>query len=211
VMAMLVPAFLVLLRSRSPAEPGPQEVLTTMVLLCLLSGVYLAGAGIQTQSSWRQTRGVHASMIFTLSLPVSRLRLLTVRAALGLLETGAIIAIMISGAWALFPGVRGSSTPADLLRFALTAFVLAAGFYSVSMLLATFLESLWQIYGSMILIVLLWRLEDYLPPSVNIFRVIGADSPLVTHALPWPEMAVSCGLAVVLFLVAARIVQTREY
>jgi hypothetical protein len=207
---VLVLPFFVVARNAGSAQRVPQ-MLYAMSLFCAIAGVYLAGAGIQTQSSWRTTRGIHGSMIFTLSLPVSRLRLFIVRATTGLLETAAVIAILISSAWAIVPGLRGDSTPSDLLRFAFAAFVSTAGFYSVSLLLATFLEGMWQIYGSLILIVLLSALSERLPSSLNVERIFTTDSPLVTHVLPWPEMAVFLGLALVLTLAAARIVQTREY
>jgi len=50
-----------------------------------------------------------------------------------------------------------------------------------------------------------------LPPSSNVFR-FGADaSPLITHTLPLPAMAVSLVASVVLLLTASKIVQTREF
>ena len=49
------------------------------------------------------------------------------------------------------------------------------------------------------------------PPSVNIFRAMGASSPLFTHTFPWASMGVSLVAAAILFLAAMRVVQTREY
>lgn len=36
-------------------------------------------------------------------------------------------------------------------------------------------------------------------------------SPLITHKLPWPAMAVSLIVSAILFFTALKIVQTREY
>jgi hypothetical protein len=49
------------------------------------------------------------------------------------------------------------------------------------------------------------------PPRVNVFGFIGDASPLITHTLPWPAMAISIALSVSLFLAALKIVQTRDY
>lgn len=47
---------------------------TLVLLLCAMLG----GAGVVTQPSLQATKGLHGSTLFTLSLPVSRLRLLAV-------------------------------------------------------------------------------------------------------------------------------------
>lgn len=84
--------------------------------LSIVASITLAGAGITTQSPFRRNRGLHESMYFTLSLPVSRFRLLAVRAGFGLLETAGMNVFMIASAWSLFPLTRASSTFVDLPR-----------------------------------------------------------------------------------------------
>src|SRR5215467_4323727 len=77
-----------------------------MVMLCVLSvvaAINLAGAGIRTQSDFRRRAGLHGSTHYTLSLPVSRSRLLTMRALIGLIETITVITFMIVSVWSLFP------------------------------------------------------------------------------------------------------------
>src|SRR5580704_6212326 len=54
----------------------------------------LAGSGIGTQPSFRPGRGLLGSTLFTLSLPVSRFRLLATRSALGILEVCAAVAVI---------------------------------------------------------------------------------------------------------------------
>jgi hypothetical protein len=49
--------------------------------------VYLAGSGAKTQSPFAAMRGLHGSMQYTLSLPVSRFRLLAVRSGAGCWKT----------------------------------------------------------------------------------------------------------------------------
>ena len=181
--------------------------------LSILSAVYLAGAGIRTQSPFRVKAGLYGSTYFTLSMPVSRLRLLTVRAAFGLLEATVIVIFMIMCAWSLFPLVRGASTFADLLRLAVASVACLSCFYFLSVTAATVLEETWQVYGSCLVAGLAWWVSSLLglPSSANVFLFMTDASPLVTHRLPWPAMAISLFASAVLFVAAFKIAQTHEY
>jgi hypothetical protein len=178
-----------------------------------LSPGLLAGAGIATQAAFQATKGLHGSTLFTLSLPVSRLRLLAVRAGLGWLALAGMIGIMCSGMWILFPVLRARTTVPEMLEYAAALLACASGFYSISVLMATFLDDLWRIYGSLIAIGTLWLLFNTtpLPASVNIFRAMGEGSPLLAHAMPWTAIGVSLALAAILFFAALKVVQAREY
>ena len=191
------------------SSPGSYLVSLTW----LFCAVYLAGSGIRTQSPFRTTKGLHGSTLFTLSLPVTRLRLLAVRAGFGLLAVVAIIAFSSAAAWILFPLVRAGSTPADFLRWLLTTACCAAGFHAMSVLVSTVLDEMWQIYASFAAIFgLKWLTSKFPPPpSLDVFRVMTTGSPLLTHAVPWPAVSVCLCLAGILFLLAARVVETNEY
>jgi hypothetical protein len=179
----------------------------------IFAGIYLAGAGIRTQPAFQMAKGLHESTYFTLSLPVSRLRLLAVRSALGLLETAGISAVVIAWAWILFPPLRTNSGVSDLLQSILAAIVCIACIHFFAVLLASFLEDIWCTLGGILAVGLLWwgtsRLS--LPPSFDVFAFLTAASPLRTHALPWPAMGISLLLSAVLFLAAYKVVQAREY
>lgn len=89
--------------------------------------------------------------------------------------------------------------------------VSTASFYSVSVLLATFLDGQWQIWGSMIFIMGLRYVSDHLPvpQALDLFRPLSTESPLAT--LPWSGMGISVVLAAILFCLSMKIVQLREY
>src|SRR5580700_2367017 len=72
----------------------------------IVTCTWLAGAGIATQPSVQAAKGLHGSTLFTLSLPVSRFRLLAVRAGLGWLGMAAAIAAMCCAMWLVFPPLR---------------------------------------------------------------------------------------------------------
>ncbi len=182
-------------------------------MISILAAIQLAGAGIRTQSSFRAKAGLHGSTQYTLSMPVSRLRLLTVRALLGYLETTGVVIFMLVSAWSLFPLVRGDSTSSDLLKLLLAALACVLCFYFMSVIIATVLDEIWQTYGSYCLVGLAWWASTRLalPSSANIFSFSTDASPLITHSLPWPAMVISLVMSIVLFFTALVIVNTHEY
>ncbi len=193
-------------------QPAP-TMMITISFASIFAAIYLAGSGVKTQSAFQMTKGLHGSTYYTLSLPVSRLRLLVVRVGCGLLETIAINAIVIGLTWSLFRLVRANSTALDLSKAILAAAVCTACIYFVSVFLATFLEETWHIFGSMFFVVIAWWSLSRLSvgPALNVFRFLGDASPLVTHALPWPAMGISLLSSAILFLCALKVVQSREY
>jgi hypothetical protein len=115
--------------------------------------------------------------------------------------------------WILLPVLRAAATPGDMLRHSITLTACASGLYFLSVLLATFLEEQWRVFGNMICFAALWWIPNHtgFPASANIFRAMGEGSPLLAHTMPWSTMAFSLGLAAVLFLGAFKVVQAREY
>ncbi len=208
---------LILAMAASGGGLGSREHANNLMLMQLVISIFaavnLAGAGVTTQSSFRPGRGLQESTYFTLSLPVNRIRLLAVRAALGLLEAVGLNVFMIVSAWSLFALIRGDSTLVDLVRLLLASAVCSTCFYFVSVTISTFLDETWQMYGSLFVIGLAWwgvsRLA--LPPSANIFAFTSDASPLITHQLPWPAMLFSLSASTLLFFVALKVVQTREF
>jgi len=189
------------------------RMIGAMTVLWLFAAVYLAGAGIRTQPSFQAAKGLHGSTYFTLSLPVSRSRLLAVRVAVGTIETMVVILLSSVVAWTLFPLVRGNSTLSDMLRILFTAFCCTAGLHAVAVVAGTFLDDMWQIWGTLIAAVSLkWLTVRFpLPPALDVFGAMSGHSPLINHMLPWGPIATSIGLFGGLVAVAAAIVNWREY
>ena len=182
---------------------------TLVLMVCALLG----GAGIVTQPSLQATKGLHGSTLFTLSLPVSRLRLLAVRASIGWFEAAGVIGALCCGMWLVSPAFRATVTPVEMLEYAGTLIACASALYYFSVLLATFLDDQWRAWGSMIASAALWWLSTHtpLPAYANIFRAMREGSPPLAHTMPWTAMAFSLGLAAILFFAALKVVQTREY
>lgn len=195
------------------ARPASLFSLTAATFAVLLY-TWLAGAGINTQPSFQATKGLHGSTLFTLSLPVSRLRLLTVRASIGWLEMAGAILTWCYGCWFLLPVVRGSVSAGDMLEYVVALIVCASSLYFLSVLLGAFLDDQWRMWITLMASAALWMLCSFvrLPDSVNVVRAImGESSPLVAHTLPWMAMMFSFVLAAVFSLAALKVVQMREY
>jgi hypothetical protein len=189
-------------------------VVDSTLLPGMLIPIVFSGSGIATQPPFQTTRGIQQSIHFTLSLPVSRLRLLAVRAGLGWLEMICAIGAWCGSMWVLFPVLRATATAAEMVEYAIAFVACSSGLYCIAVLLSTFLdEELWHRMGNMAAMGALWWLCDNTSPpaSVNVFRAMGENSPLLTHAMPWTAMGVSLGLSAILFFAALKIVQAREY
>src|SRR5579872_359115 len=188
-------------------------VMALMPLLWLFGAVFLAGAGIRTQSPLQGTKGLHGSTQFTLSLPVSRLRLLSVRAVMGFTAVCGVIVISSGVAWFLFPMVRANAKAADFLSWVVAASCCAAAFHAVSIFNSTFLDEYWHVWLTVITIGFLkWLTVRFPPPaSLDVFGVMGTRSPLVTHAVPWPAILLSLIFAGIVFFGAVWVAERIEY
>jgi hypothetical protein len=190
-----------------------RAVTLTAGLSVLLNCVFLAAAGSVTQQSLQAAKGLHGSTLFTLTLPVSRFRLLAVRATLGWLEMAGGIGVICCLLWFLFPAIRGRTTPLEMAAYAAVLIVCGSAFYCTTVLLATFLDDLWRVWGSFICYGAIWWLAYKIPApaSVNIFLAMVDNSPLLAHTMPWTAMGFALGLAAILLFAALKVVQTRQY
>jgi len=206
--------------ARKPG-PGPEALskppvlgaITIQVeLLAVVACGMLAGAGIYTQPSLQATNSLHGSTQYTVSLPVSRLRLLTVRAATGWLEATAATALMCFGVWRINPALR-ATTAIQMLEYAATVVLCASVIYGLSVFLATFLDDQWRVWGTLLGFFgwMLLSSRIHLPASMDIAQAVGKGSPLITHTMPWPTIAFSVAVAAAFFLAALKVAQAREY
>jgi hypothetical protein len=217
-LALILMVFPLVLTNRSNPQRthGSLAVLQGAVgflpILWALVPILLAGSGIKTQT-FRAQRGLHSSMFYTLSMPVSRLRLFATRTGIGILEFVVLLAGAPFALLLMLPALRPYVTNSDLLKYWVVLFVCGLLFYSISALLSTFLDDLLQTWTSMFAIGILFAAlsESRVPALLNVFRAMGADSPLFTHTLPWATMGVAIVGAAILFSVASVVVRGREY
>ncbi|HEX4810555.1 MAG TPA: hypothetical protein VH325_16575 [Bryobacteraceae bacterium] len=217
---LVVVATLVISAVASDSGPASANILpkgleaTTLIGASVLAAIMLAGAGIKTQpAGFRPTKGLHGSMYYTLSLPVTRSRLFSVRVSLGLAETALVHVLACCAVWLVRPGIRLNAAPSDMFRHGVAAFFCVAAVYSLGVFFATFLDDLYQTWATMFTvmaaIVILNRVP--LPPSLDAFLVLSRASPLITHTMPWFAIATLLGLSAMLLLISVRIIRSREY
>lgn len=211
-------SFLLIHSRVASAPPHPEVVLTAVVsysipaVLMMICG-FLAGAGIATQPSLQATKGLHGSMLYTLSMPVSRLRLVAVRVAIGWLEVAGLIGVLSCELWFGMRPLMVDVTPLQMVEQAGTLIVSISVLYFVSVVLATLLDDQWRTWGTLFAaIATVWLVGHvHVPPMVNVYWAMTKGSPLLAHSIPWSAMGFSAALSVVLFFVAVAIARRREY
>jgi hypothetical protein len=201
-------AFFVAVNHRNPSQRGMVIGLGTLLTIATMM---LAGTGVKSQSPAGFPEGLAGSTQFTISLPVSRLMLLLVRAIVGLLEAIALEAAMAFFTWFFFPSIWSAVSPGDFARLLLVALVFVTPAYGAVIFFTTFTdEPLSGVYAGWTLTLLLWLLH-HVAPAVDIVRAWGQASPLMTHTLPWSQIVTAAGLGALFFWAACRAVERRQY
>jgi hypothetical protein len=190
-----------------------QLTLNFLWMLWPMIAVMSAGAGINTQTFTGAVHRAHPSMLFTLSLPVSRRRLLAVRAAAGAMETVFLICFTCILLWCISPILRRQTGVTGICRYMITTAIAASVFYCLSVLYATFLDETWQFNACFITIgaILTLRLLPVSSPVSVVIRSLSNIPALVTGDLPWPSLLLCLFVSVSLFSAAMRVVERRRY
>jgi hypothetical protein len=192
-------------------NPAGTNVLTTLWFLLTFLAISLGGSGVRSQAPLGFSAGLAGSTQFTLSLPVSRLRLLVVRAAAGLVETAAATVAVACVTWALVPNLRQTAAPGDFARLVITTILFLSAPYCAHVFFTTWVEEPYSMAYATFTLMLLLFFGHRLAPAVDIIRAFGQASPLLTHRLPWPQLTASVMLALMLTCAAVEIVRRREY
>jgi hypothetical protein len=145
-------------------------------------------------------------MYFTLSLPVTRFRLLAVRTAVGLVETIVVDTAVVIAMWASFPTLR-----TDTALYFVTVAAYTVALYSLSVLVAALCEGPWRVWGVFLIVLGIRWLVMYPLHSVDILYGIAGGAPLLTHRLSWIAISVSLALAVLFLAGASKAIESREY
>src|SRR5215472_8509029 len=102
----------VLAMDPAPAAAGAGPLVAATTIPAMFAALLLAGAGVKTQlGGLRRSKGLHGSMYYTLSLPVKRTRLFSVRVSLGLAETAVILVLT----WAVL--LLAHPAPSDRFKY----------------------------------------------------------------------------------------------
>src|SRR5215831_17130778 len=208
----------VLTMSPAPAEAGSGPLVGATTIPAMLAALLLAGAGVKTQlGGLQRSKGLHGSMYYTLSLPVKRTRLFSVRVSLGLAETAGILALTWSALWLVHApirlAIRLGATPSDMFKQGVVTFFSAMAVYSLGVFFSAFLDEVYQHWATVFTVVGTIVILNRVPLAawMQTFLVLSLASPLNTHTMPWNAMAVLLGLSGMLLLIALKIVRSLEY
>ena len=185
------------------------DMLSRLTLIWILAAVMLAGNGIRTPARFRASAGTHTSMYYTLSLPVSRFRLFSVRVAIGALELIAFDVIEILVMCSIFPVLRANSK--DVVFYFVTLLAYTLAFYSLSVLLAALLEGPWRVWGTVFIVIGIRWLVVHALHSVDVLDGIAGGAPLLTHKLSSVAIAALFGLTALFLAAASKAVVSKEY
>ena len=176
-----------------------------------------------------RSKGLHGSMYYTLSLPVKRTRLFSVRVSLGLAETAGILVLTWAALLLVHSAIRLHPTPSDLFKptpsdlfkptpsdmfkQGVVTFFSAMAVYSLGVFFSAFLDEVYQHWATIFTVVGTIVILNRVPLLARMqnFLVLSLASPLNTHTMPWTAMAVLLGLSGMLLLIALKIVRSLEY
>jgi ABC-type multidrug transport system fused ATPase/permease subunit len=169
--------------------------------------VLLGTGGLVTQAS-------AGGALFTLSLPVSRNRLVGVRAATGLVEL-AVLAFVPPLLVPLFSIAIGQNyAVSDALVHGACMFIAGTMFFSLTFLLSTVFNDTWRpalivFCAAVVLGVLDLMLRE--TPALSVVRLMSGETYFRSGSLPWPGLLASVAVSLTLLYGASRNVAKRDF
>jgi hypothetical protein len=168
--------------------------------LVTIFAVLLGSGGLLSQASGRGT-------LFTLSLPVSRYRLLAVRAAIGLAELFLLAVVPPLVLVAFSPAIGKSYGVADALAHGVCLFVAGGVFFSLTFLMSTVFHDVWRpALIACVVAAVLVVCEPFIPAvsRYSVFRVMTGEDYFYTRHVPWLGLIASTVASAVMLFGAAR-------
>lgn len=172
--------------------------------------VVIFGALLGAGSLFARSGG---AALFTLSLPVSRNRLIATRAAVGLAELLALAVVPSLALPLLAPAIGQSYSLVDVLAHGACLFVVGSVFFSLSALLSHEFSDGWRpVLGACVVAAAIGMLQ-YVPALApyGMFRVMSGESYYRNAGLPWIGLLLNAGIAAALLRTAAVNLAHRDF
>ncbi|MHB1327838.1 MAG: hypothetical protein ACYC2K_06510 [Gemmatimonadales bacterium] len=188
----------------SPAEAWRGILDGAVPLEAVINAIMVAGTGLGTRTSYRPLVAIDPSMLFTLSLPITRRRLVLTRVAVGLIGMTVLVGLTLLAFRLFAPGVREVTSVAAYFGFGLALWSVGAVAFGLSTLFSAWLDQLWRVYATMgVMFALLFGL-----PQARIWSPMLSGEPL--GAPDFAGVAVAMLLAGLLIEAAVRSVERRD-
>jgi|SoiMethySBSTD1v2_1073268.scaffolds.fasta_scaffold00255_20 ABC-2 type transport system permease protein len=176
-----------------------------LTYLVVIFGALLGAGGLLAKSE--------GATLFTLSLPVSRSRLIGTRAFVGLAEL--LVLAIVPSLWValLSPSIGQSYSVVDVLAHGLCMFVVGSVFFSLAALLSNEYADVWRPVLIACVIAAAIGMLEYVPEigRFGIFHVMNGERYYRSAALPWIGLLLNGGIAVALLRTAAVNLARRDF
>ena len=151
--------------------------------------------------------------LFTLSLPVSRNRLIGTRAAVGLAELLALAVVPSLVLPLLAPSIGQSYSLVDVLVHGACMFAVGAVFFSLAALLSNEYSDVWRPVMIVCVIAACLGMLEYVPAfsRYGMFRVMNGETYYRQAGLPWIGLLINAGIAAALLRTAAVKLAQRDF
>jgi ABC-2 type transport system permease protein len=150
--------------------------------------------------------------LFTLSMPVSRKRLLGVRTATGLIELFVLAFVPALFIPLFSPAIGQHYGVGSALVHSACLFIAGSVFFSLAALLSTLFQDVWRpLLIALGAAILLSLIEQASQVSFGIFHVMHGESYFRTGALPWAGLLASAALSVAMQYGAAVNIARRDF
>lgn len=151
------------------------------------------------------------SVLFTLALPVTRRRLISVRMAAGLLQLLAIAMVPALLIPFFAPVIGQHYSVVDSLAHGFCLFGVGAVFYSLASFLSTMFGDIWRPLLVSMVIACVAAVFQLVAPELGVFRVMSGETYFRTGALPWMGLVTSAVLASGLLYGAAEAIERKDF
>ena len=166
--------------------------------------ILLGCGGLVSESS-------KGSALFTLSLPVTRRRLLGARAGAGLAQWLAISMIAPLSIPLLAPSIGERFSVVDALAHGACIFAGGALFFSLASFLSTLFGDIWRPMLIALGIACAVAIASLAVPQLAIFTVMNGESYFRTGTMPWAGLLTSAVLSMALLYSAAETLERRDF
>jgi hypothetical protein len=176
-----------------------------LTYLVVIFGALLGAGGLLAKSG--------SAALFTLSLPVSRTRLIGTRALVGLAQLLALAIVPSLVLPLLAPSIGESYSIVDVLAHGACMFIVGAVFFSLAALLSNEYTDAWRPVLIACVVAAAIGMLEYIPGigQYGMFRVMNGESYYRQVGLPWVGLLVNAGIAAALLRTAAVNLAHRDF
>ena len=176
-----------------------------LTYLVVIFGALLGAGGLLARSG--------GATLFTLSLPVSRNRLIGTRAAIGLAELLALAIVPSLVLPLLAPSIGQSYSVIDVLVHGACMFIVGSVFFSLAALLSNDYADTWRPVLIACIVAACTGMLEYVPAIApyGIFHVMNGETYYRQAGLPWIGLLISAGITVALLRTAAVNLAQRDF